>query len=341
MKTPNNNEEITDENNKQLIEEQNTAKHHKISVDPITQMADHGGEIGAHFLKEHTLLKSVGDICATVCHPVINISATITSYIKLQTEKHNNVLADLEAGKITPAEARAKLGERKVNSAFGLNLVTALTTTALAAVILSGTGLAIGLSFATVGAMSVAALARASTDFVYAGGLAIEMAVKGDFKSAKMYGIKAAEALCAAFITAGAVALVTVVPGTNVAAASTVAVLATAAVAYVVNNIYTSTKAANASYEKVMNKIQEIENNEKLQPTPEIVTSYEGININATNAATNSNAATSSLDNIQGKSSAYTKSIEQRRNYIENKEQTMDQDPSNTSTVKPSQPNSP
>ena len=90
-----------------------------------------------------------------------------------------------------------------------------------------------------------------------------------------------------------------------------------------------------------MNKIQEIENNEKLQPTPEIVTSYEGININATNAATNSKAATSSLDNIQGKSSAYTKSIEQRRNYIENKEQTMNQDPSNTSTVKPSQPNSP
>ena len=326
MKTPNNNEEITDENNKQLIEEQNTAKHHKISVDPITQMADHGGEIGAHFLKEHTLLKSVGDICATVCHPVINISATITSYIKLQTEKHNNVLADLEAGGITPAEARAKLGERKVNSAFGLNLVTALTTTALAAVILSGTGLAIGLGFATVGAMSVAALARASIDFVNAGGRAIQMAFKGDFESAKMYGIKAAEALCAAFITAGAVALVTVVPGTNVAAASTVAVLATAATAYVVNNIYTSTKAANASYEKVMNAIEEKEKNP--QAVTAKVTSCENISVNTlhdnqTYTNIEADELQKDLEELSNSERAILQSeqkLEQHENEISNKE---------------------
>lgn len=319
MTTPDNNDE-------QLIEEQKAAKHHKISVDPITQMADHGGEIGAHFLKEHTPLKSVGDICATVCHPVINISATITSYIKLQTEKHNNVLADLEAGGITPAEARAKLGERKVNSAFYLNATTALTTTVLAAVILSGTGLAIGLGFATVGAMSVAALARASIDFVKSGSLAIKMAVKGDFESAKMYGIKAAEALCAAFITAGAVALVTVVPGTNVAAASTVAVLATAATAYVVNNIYTSTKAANASYEKVMNAIEEKEKNP--QAVTAKVTSCENININtlhddATYTDKKADELQKDLNKLSNSERATLQSeqeLEQYENKISNKE---------------------
>lgn len=231
-------------------------KNNRIKTSPTTQIADHGAEVGVHL---HSLAQSASGVFAIICHPIVYISKSITSYFNIQTQRNNEILDKLNSGELSIQEAQESLHHTELNSNFYTNVTAAITTLALAIVILSGTGLTVGLGFVTVGAMSVAALAKAGFELIKASILGIHSLIQNDFDNAKVHGSKAAEALISAGVVIGVIAAVTLIPGTQVAAATIVTGLGLAATAYVVNEIRVSRNAEHASNQAVLDKIKELQ----------------------------------------------------------------------------------